>query len=236
MSDFRDSIKAEVDYSDVLENQKKEHFRELLGFYLGSILHEDWKRDDEIAYLAASDEKRLKNWEVGEDGILRKFKSVNGNVDGKAYVDRSFIFESDNPAYRATEGKVDIRALTFEKLPLVWQKENADAGKVAIDLTFEKVLNGEEFDLEELSAKVHEAWLSRPNNSWAIEYQSEESKPYAELSEPLKAKDRRHIELALELLEKVKNGSITYEELKEKVTTAMNKFNSQMKQIEEEQK
>jgi len=118
----------------------------------------------------------------------------------------------------------------------VWQKENADAGKVAIDLTFEKVLNGEEFDLEELSAKVHEAWLSRPNNSWAIEYQSEESKPYAELSEPLKAKDRRHIELALELLEKVKNGSITYEELKEKVTTAMNKFNSQMKQIEEEQK
>ena len=77
-----------------LENQKKEHFRELLGFYLGSILHEDWKKDDEIAYLAASDEKKAKNWEVGEDGILRKFKPVNGEVDGKSYVDRSFGFES----------------------------------------------------------------------------------------------------------------------------------------------
>ena len=236
MSDFRDSMKVEIDYRDVLENQKKEHFRELLGFYLGSILHEDWKKDDEIAYLAASDEKKAKNWEVGEDGILRKFKPVNGEVDGKSYVDRSFGFESDNPAYRETERKVDIRALTFEKLPLVWQKENADAGKAAMDLTFEKVLNGDEIDIEELSAKVHEAWLSRPNNSWAIQYQSEESKPYAELSEPVKAKDRRHIELALELLEKVKNGSITYEELKEKVGPAMNKFNSQMKQIEEEQK
>lgn len=236
MSEFRDSIKVETNPNAAIENQKKEHFRELLGFYLGSILHEDWKKDDETAYLAASDDKKAKNWEMGEDGVLRKFKSVDGKVDGKDFADKGFEFESGNPAYRADARKVDIRALTFDKLPLVWQKENADAGKAAMDLVYEKVLNGEEFDIEEVSAKVHEAWLSRPNNSWAIEYQSEESKPYAELSEPVKAKDRRHIELAMEILGRVKSGDITYEELRDTISPAMGKFNSQMREIEEEQK
>jgi len=236
MNDFKEGIKVETNPNEAVQKQKEEHFRELLGFYLGSILHEDWKKDDEAAYLAASDEKKVKNWEMGEDGVLRKFKSVHGKVDGKDFEDKDFVFESGNPAYRADDRKVDIRALTFDKLPLVWQKENADAGKAAIDLVYEKVLNEEEIDIEELSAKVHEAWLSRPNNSWAIEYQSEESKPYPELSEPVKAKDRRHIELALELLGRVKEGSITYEELKENISPAMSKFNSQMRQIEEGQK
>ena len=173
---------------------------------------------------------------MGEDGILRKFKSVNGQVDGKDFTDTTFIFEDGNPAYRPDERKVDIRALTFDKLPLVWQKENADAGKVAIDLSFEKVLSGEKIDIEELSARVHEAWLSRPNNSWAIEYQTEESKPYAELKDPVKAKDRRQIELAIELLERVKSGDITYEQLESMIGPAMSKFDSQIRDIEEQQK
>ena len=45
MSKFRDSIKVEINPNAAVENQKKEHFRELLGFYLGSILHEDWNSE-----------------------------------------------------------------------------------------------------------------------------------------------------------------------------------------------
>jgi hypothetical protein len=124
--------------------------------------------------------------------------------------------------------------LTFDRLPLVWQKENADAGKVAIELLYEKVLNGESFDGEELASKVHDAWLSRPNNSWAIEYQTEESKPYEKLPEHIKAKDRRHIVLANEVLRRVKEGSITYENLKNEIGSAMTKFNTQITQIQGE--
>ena len=56
------------------------------------------------------------------------------------------------------------------------------------------------------------------------------------IDESVKAKDRRHIELAMEILGRVKSGEITYEGLKSKISPAMGKFNSQMREIEEEQK
>lgn len=233
MNDFKSKYRVEINPQEAVENSKDKEFKDMLGFYLGSVLHEDWKKDDEAAYLVASDEKKAKNWELGEDGTLRKFKSVDGNVDGKKFEDRTFEFKDNDPAYRKDERKIDIRALTFDRLPLVWQKENADAGRAAMELVYDKVKSGETIDIEAIAAEVHKAWLSRPNNSWAIEYQSEESKPYEELSEEVKAKDRRHVELALEILDKVKDGTITYDGLKEQVGTSMNKFNSQMKEIEE---
>ena len=231
MSEFVE--KVEINEEGASKKIEEENLKKLLEFYLGSVLHEDWKKDDKSAYEAASDEKKQKNWSVDENGVLRKFKSVDGNVDGKEFSDTTYQFKEDNPAYRKEERKVDIRALSFEELPLVWQKENADAGKAAIDLVYASVMNGDEIDIEEMAARVHEAWLSRPNNSWAIEYQSEESKPYSELSEELKAKDRRHIELALEILEKVKSGELTSDELKQKLEFSMNKFYKQLDGIDE---
>ena len=236
---MRENIKVEIDVGEVRAEQERRQFKKLLGFYLGSMLHEDWKIDDEVAYLkakASDDPKKSKAWELSEDGTLRKFKSVDGKVDGVEYTDASYVFEEGNPAYRVNERQVDIRALTFDRLPLVWQKENADAGKTAIDLIFDRVLNGEKIDIEEMAAQVHEAWLSRPNNSWVKESQKEESKPYQELSEPVKAKDRKHIELALELLNRVKTGEITYEGLREKVNPSMQTFNNKLNAIQEQQK
>lgn len=231
MSEFVE--KVEINEEGASQKLIEENNKKLLGFYLGSVLHEDWKKDDESAYLSASDEKKQKNWRVDENGILRKFKSVDGNVDGKEFTDTTYQFKENDPAYRKEERKVDIRALSFEELPLVWQKENADAGKAAIDLIYDSVTNGNEINIEEMAARVHEAWLSRPNNAWAIEYQSEESKPYSDLSEELKAKDRRHIELALEILEKVKNGELTYDELKQKIEPSMKEFYEKLDRIDE---
>lgn len=231
MSEFVE--KVEINEEGASQKLIEENNKKLLGFYLGSVLHEDWKKDDESAYLSASDEKKQKNWRVDENGTLRKFKSVDGNVDGKEFTDTTYQFKENDPAYRKEERKVDIRALSFEELPLVWQKENADAGKAAIDLIYDSVTNGNEINIEEMAARVHEAWLSRPNNAWAIEYQSEESKPYSDLSEELKAKDRRHIELALEILEKVKNGELTYDELKQKIEPSMKEFYEKLDRIDE---
>lgn len=39
--------------------------------------------------------------------------------------------------------EVDIANCTFEELPSNWQYENLEAGRVAIGLVYEKVLNGE---------------------------------------------------------------------------------------------
>lgn len=231
MSEFVE--KVEINEEGASQKLIEENNKKSLGFYLGSVLHEDWKKDDENAYLSASDEKKQKNWSVDENGILRKFKSVDGNVDGKEFTDTTYQFKENDSAYRKEERKVDIRALSFEELPLVWQKENADAGKAAIDLIYDSVTNGNEINIEEMAARVHEAWLSRPNNAWAIEYQSEESKPYSELSEELKAKDRRHIELALEILGKVKNGELTYDELKQKIESSMKEFYEKLDRIDE---
>ena len=234
MSDFKDDLRASTDESLAVEETHKKRLRELLGFYLGSILHEDWKEDDRKAYEVASDEKKNGNWEVDENGVLRKFKFVNGQIDGKDFEDKGFEFVSGNPAYRADSRKVDIRALTFDKLPIVWQKENADAGRTAIDLLFEQRGDLESVDVEAMAAEVHKAWLERPNNKWAKDYQAEESKPYEDLSPALKQKDRRHVELAIELLRKLNKGEIDLSSLESLVGPSYNKFMKQLEQIKGE--
>lgn len=66
--------------------------------------------------------------------------------------------------------EVDIANTIFEDLPSNWQYENLEAAKVAVDLVYEKVINGEEITsemIEEMSSVVHEKWLER--NDWVYD-------------------------------------------------------------------
>ena len=95
---------------------------------------------------------------------------------------------------------VDIANKSFVELPLDWQRENRLAADVAMTEVFSAVDNGELFDenfIEKASSEIHIKWLER-NGQWAPE---EQNKPYAELSEEDKNKDRDQIKKAIELYE-----------------------------------
>ena len=58
MSEFVE--KVEINEEGASKKIEEENFKKLLEFYLGSVLHEDWKKDDKSAYEAASEEKKQK--------------------------------------------------------------------------------------------------------------------------------------------------------------------------------
>ena len=106
--------------------------------------------------------------------------------------------------------EVDIANTKFEDLPSNWQYENLEAAKVAVELVYDKVADGEEITpemIEEMSSVVHEKWLER--NDWV--YDKEYGNPilakaYEALPEDEKAKDRAQVETAIRIIseEKIK--------------------------------
>ena len=77
-------------------------------------------------------------------------------------------------------------------------------GEVAVNVVLEAVEQGRPLDdnfIEEASAVVHEKWLER--NSWVLDpnYGNPDlAKPYAELSEEEKEKDRAQVRKAIEII------------------------------------
>lgn len=95
--------------------------------------------------------------------------------------------------------KVDIANTFFEDLPEDWQKENKLAAEVVMNEIFSAKKNNQKIDkdfIENASNIVHEEWLKR-NGDWAEEGQK---KPYKELSEEEKEKDRAQVLKGLEIL------------------------------------
>lgn len=94
--------------------------------------------------------------------------------------------------------KVDIANTSFAELPADWQGENKASAEVAINEIWKANLKGSEFDdvfVETASDTIHQKWLER-NSSWAP---AEQNKPYAELPEEEKEKDRAIIKKAIEV-------------------------------------
>ncbi len=95
--------------------------------------------------------------------------------------------------------QVDIANTDFSELPEDWQGENKRAAEVVMKLIFDRLRDTGQFDetfIEEVSAKIHDAWLER-NGTWAPESQK---LPYEELSEEEKQKDRDQVLAGLEVL------------------------------------
>lgn len=100
--------------------------------------------------------------------------------------------------------EVDIANTAFPELPADWRAENQAAAETVMDLVFQAAKNGRPLDdafIEEASAQVHDKWLER-NGEWAPE---ELKKPFAELPEKEKEKDRVQVRKAIETFEAAKN-------------------------------
>lgn len=89
--------------------------------------------------------------------------------------------------------QVDIAHTKYEDLPEDWQAENKAAAEVVMSGVSDAVEAGQNLNepqtIEGIADTVHQAWLGR-NGDWAPE---EQKLPYAQLSEPEKAKDRDQV-------------------------------------------
>lgn len=94
--------------------------------------------------------------------------------------------------------EVDIANTSYENLPSEWQEENKMSAEVAINEVEKAIENDVLLDdsfIEEASSMLHDKWLER-NGGWAP---SEQNKPYSELTEEEKEKDRVIIRKAIEV-------------------------------------
>lgn len=96
------------------------------------------------------------------------------------------------------KGEVDIANTTYEDLPDDWKSENKKSAEVAVIEIATAEKNGIPLDdkfIESASEVQHIQWLER-NKNWAPQ---EQQKPYAQLSEDEKEKDRVVIRTAMDV-------------------------------------
>jgi len=110
--------------------------------------------------------------------------------------------KTKDEAWKTAQGTddVDIANTSFADLPSDWQGENRAAAEVAMGELFKQVESGGLLDdtfIEQAATAVHNKWLER-NGSWAP---PEQNKPFGELSEEEKEKDRVQVRKAIELYE-----------------------------------
>ncbi len=106
----------------------------------------------------------------------------------------------------AHEGKteIDIANTNYQDLPEDWKGENKASAEVTVTEIEKAVQGGVELDdafVESASSILHDKWLER-NGSYAP---PEQQKPYAELSEEEKEKDRVIIRKGIEIYKNKNN-------------------------------
>ncbi len=112
--------------------------------------------------------------------------------------------KTNDGAYSQAHGgavEVDIANTPYEDLPSEWQGENKISAEVAVTEVEKAIEAGTPLDesfIEAASSTLHDKWLKR-NGSWAP---AEQNKPYTELSEEEKEKDRVIIQKAVEVCSK----------------------------------
>ena len=116
------------------------------------------------------------------------------------------IKKTKDETWKAAHGgaeEVDIANTSFAELPADWQEENRAAAEVAMNEVFSAAESGRVLDdafIEEASSTVHDKWLER-NGEWAPE---DQKKPFGELPEEEKEKDRAQVRKAIEIFESSK--------------------------------
>ena len=90
--------------------------------------------------------------------------------------------------------------------------------------------------IEEMASNVHEAWISR--NDWVYDKENgnpDQAKPYEELSEEEKAKDRAQIIQARQKVEAYQRGELDIDKLKEQfLLDARAKKEAELKKLQAE--
>lgn len=122
----------------------------------------------------------------------------------------------DDAAWTAAHGgatECDIAALRNAELPPRWRAENDAGAKLAVDLVLTALDCGDRLDdvfVERASETLHVEWLKR--NTW-VKPDSEEAKPYGELTETSKNKDRLFVRHAMKAVERF--ATVEYQEARE---------------------
>lgn len=99
--------------------------------------------------------------------------------------------------------EVDIANTSYSELPSEWQAENKASAEIAMDEVLKAAEGGASLDeifVEGVADVLHQGWVMR-NESWAAE---ELKKPYAELPEAEKEKDRYFVRRAIEVYQQLK--------------------------------
>ncbi len=93
---------------------------------------------------------------------------------------------------------IDIANTSYNELPEDWKGENKVSAEVAMNQIYEAISQkkdiGDTF-IKDAGSVIHDKWLER-NKDWAS---VEQNKPYSELSEEEKNKDRSIIKKAIEV-------------------------------------
>ncbi|KKP38225.1 MAG: hypothetical protein UR28_C0020G0034 [Candidatus Peregrinibacteria bacterium GW2011_GWF2_33_10] len=183
---------------------------------LGSQLHDEWRAPRKISIqeidrqlMQAAEDNReasLASWGTQshqENSSRALANELQTRRDYLAGLGSKEVFEprikaTKDEAWKAARGveKVDIANTSFADLPSDWRA----AAEVAMGELFRQVESGGLLDdsfVEQAAATVHDKWLER-NGSWAP---AEQNKPFEELSEEEKEKDRVQVRKAIELYE-----------------------------------
>ena len=140
------------------------------------------------------DEWRQPRWKEESQSYDTRVKVLAKTEDGK---DKWFD-ENKVPPTAQELKRQDIANTDYKNLDPHWQFENKSAAQDSMKILMDADEAGKNFDekfIEDASAKLHEEWLSR-NGSWAP---PEQNKPYPELSEEEKEKDRTIIRKAIDV-------------------------------------
>ncbi|MEI6266975.1 MAG: hypothetical protein WCP14_03750 [bacterium] len=169
---------------------------------------------DPSQQTAEADEKKIKQQaqidEMASD-LHEEWRAPRKQEDGtyeprmketrdQAWIERTGAETRLDDRGRVTS-EVDIANTEYKDLPSEWQAENKVSAEVSLDLVNIAIEAGKPLDeglIEDVSAVVHEKWLER-NGEWAPE---EQKKPYSELSEEEKEKDRIFIRKAITIATK----------------------------------
>lgn len=142
---------------------------------------------------------------------LREDGTYESNIEKT--IDEDWILEHGTD-------EVDIENCTFDELPKDWQKENLLAARLAIDLVFDKAIEGQPIfddELEEMSSTIHDEWMKR--NHPVNEKENEEPKltvPYKDLPQEEKAKDKIQLVQAITKIQDYKDGLVDIDEICQK--------------------
>ena len=113
--------------------------------------------------------------------------------------------------------EVDIANCSFEDLPFDWQYENLETSRVAINLVYDKIINGEKISLkekEEMASIIHEEWLRR--NEWVYDLKIGNPRlavPYEYLSNEDKEKYKVQLMPAIKKIQDYKDGLINIDDI-----------------------
>ena len=154
----------------------------------GEIEAEPLLSDRELSEIPGFDKR--KNFELPQG--TRLYRVTSGQYQGLCFT-KGYVTEKNGVVEHRI--LIDIANTPFEVLPPSWQKSNFDPFEFAYKL----VTMYPNIDEELAAAAVHVYWLA--HNTWAIDYNDPMGKPYNQLTEEEKDKDRANVKLAKQAVE-----------------------------------